>query len=371
MEIKSIVLLLSTLCTFNMLVQCVENPNNHYYAVILAGGSGERLWPLSRQEKPKQLLSVAQDGTLLDQAIDRVINYIPKKNIWVSTTTKYTKIIQEYVGNRVGIISAEPSSRNTGPAILLTCMKIAQQDPEAVILFVPADPFIPAAQYQSFQQSVQHVLKFATEHNSIVLLGVNPTYPATGYGYIEYDKNTINGSNCHSVVSFKEKPSYEVANEYLQKGCMLWNIGMFCAQATVFIDEFKRLAPVVYETVAAYIGGMGTYEQAPSISIDYAVIEKSNVTAVLPIDLTWYDVGNLQVFLSLKNQFEGLKTQLVSVDANNNLVDAPDLLVALVGVSDLCINKTGNILVIAHEKATEKIRSVVEQLKKEHQANYL
>lgn len=345
--------------------------NSHYYAVILAGGSGERLWPLSTQKKPKQLLAIAQDGTLLDQAIDRVMNYIPKKNIWVSTTTKYTGIVEEYVGNRVGVVSAEPSARNTAPAILLTCMKIAQQDPQAVIMFVPADPFIPVAQYPSFEQSVQHVLDFAADHHSIVLLGVRPTYPATGYGYIEYGNNTLNGSHCHAVVSFKEKPSYEVACDYLKNGSMLWNIGMFCAQASVFIDEFKNLAPVVYEKVAAYVDGLGTYEQSPSISIDYAVMEKSTATAVLPIDLTWYDVGNLQVFLSLKNQFEGLNTQVVSVDASNNLVNAPDLLVALVGVSNLCINKTGNILVIAHEKATEKIRDVVDKLKKDNKINYL
>lgn len=366
--IISLVLLLSVHSTFG-----TENSqiNKHAYAVILAGGSGERLWPLSRQDKPKQLLSVAQDGTLLDQAIDRVMNYIPKDNIWISTTTKYTEIINQYVGMRIGTISAEPSPRNTGPAILLTVMKIAQIDPQAVVMFVPADPFIPRAQNDNFAQSVQKALDFAAAHDCIALLGVKPTFPSTGYGYIEHEpSNPDNHDSLLKIVSFREKPAYEKASEYVQQG-LLWNMGMFCGKVSVFIDEFKTHAPEIYTGVATYLKGDAGYDKAPSISIDYAIMEKSSKTFVLPMELTWYDVGNLQIFLSLKEQHEGLKTELVSVDSQNNLVDIPDMLVALVGVNNLCITKKDNILVIAKDTRTEQIRDVVKQLKKENKQAYL
>ncbi len=349
-----------------------QQVNNHAYAVILAGGSGERLWPLSRQNKPKQLLSVAQDGTLLDQAIDRIMDYIPKENIWISTTTKFTKIIDQYVGTRIGTISAEPSPRNTGPAILLTVMKIAQVDPQAVVMFVPADPFIPRAQNSNFLLSVKKAIDFAQAHDCIALLGVMPSSPSTGYGYIEHELiNEANKDSLLKIISFREKPSYEKACQYVQQGNMLWNMGMFCSKVSVFIEEFKTYAPDIYTAVSAYLQGQGTYEEAPNTSIDYAVIEKSTKTYVLPMELTWYDVGNLQVFLSLKQQHEGLKTELISVDSTNNLVDIPDMTVALVGVHNLCITKKDNILVIAKDTSTEQIRDVVKQLKKENKQRYL
>ena len=339
--------------------------NKNAYAVILAGGSGERLWPLSRQEKPKQLLTIAQKGTLLDQAIDRIMDYIPQNNIWISTTTKFTNIINEYVGNRVGAVIAEPSARNTAPAILLTCMKIAQDNPDGIVIFLPADPFIPRAENKMFARSIQKALDFVAANDCIALLGVNPKEPSTAYGYIEYDKNSSSDSLI-KILSFHEKPSLNVATSYVQQGNMLWNTGMFCGKASVFIKEFQRYCPEVYNGIVNFLAGTASYDKVPSISIDYAVIEKSQQTYVLPMELTWYDVGNLQVFLSLKQQYEGLKTDLVTEDSHNNLVDVPDQLVALVGVDNLCVYKTGNILIIAKDSATEKIRGIVSQLKKEN-----
>lgn len=214
---------------------------SHVYAVILAGGSGERLWPLSRKYRPKQLLTVGNQGTLLDQAIERLLPTIPAENIRISTTKRYEKIIHNYVGNRIGTTIIEPSSRNTGPAILLTCMKLYEHDPDAVIIFVPADPFIPKEDNYRFINYVNQALAFSQSHDCITLLGVKPTMPATGYGYIEYIDNETQAP--YKVVKFHEKPSLEVARNYMTMRTMLWNIGMFCGKASVFIDEFRYAAP--------------------------------------------------------------------------------------------------------------------------------
>lgn len=358
-------LIILTLCYGIFAEQELRINSQNLYAAILAGGSGERLWPLSRQQKPKQLLEIAQKGTLLDQAIDRIMDYIPKENILISTTLKFASIINEYVGSRIGQVICEPSARNTAPAILLTCMKIAQLNPDAVVIFLPADPFIPRAENAAFADSIKQALNFVAENDCIALLGVKPTDPSTAYGYIEYDQ-TAPSDSLTKIVSFHEKPSLDKAVSYLAQGNMLWNTGMFCGKASVFIKEFQQHSPEVYKGIVDFLAGNSSYDKIPSISIDYAVIEKSKHTYVLPINLTWYDVGNLQVFLSLKQQYEGFDTTLVTEDARNNLVDVPKHLVALVGVDDLCVYKSDDVIIIAKNSATEKIRAIVNQLKKEN-----
>ncbi len=362
-----IVLAIATYCT----TRTTEYNADHVYAVILAGGSGERLWPYSNQKRPKQLLHIAQQGTLLEQAINRFATSIPHERIWISTTEKFKSIINETCGSHVGAIIAEPAPQNTAPSILLSCLSIAAQDPQATIIFAPADPFIPEQESKVFVESIQKTIIFAQKHNCIALLGVKPTSPATGYGYIEHTPATDNGSNLLQVLRFHEKPSLEKAIEYCSSTTMLWNIGMFCGTATAFIEAFKKHVPTIFEAVTAFVEGHGMYTAAPAISIDYAIMEKSEKIFVLPISLTWYDVGNLHTFLSLKKQFDGENTRIISVQSKDNLVDAPDLVVALVGLDNLCITKQQNVLVIAKKESTEQIRDVVRYLKKNNEQTLL
>lgn len=342
----------------------------HIYFVILAGGSGERLWPLSRQSKPKQLLAVGDEQTLLDQAINRVQPLAFRETIWVSTTKQHAPSIEKEVGKDVGRVLAEPGSRNTGPAILYSCFEIYKKDPEALIVFLPADPFIPSKDNEKFVQFLEHAIDFTAHNDAITLLGVKPTYPATGYGYIEFTSGSQMAP--YPVKKFHEKPSLESAKHYLESGNMLWNIGMFCGKASVFMEEFKAHAPEIYQGVSDFVNGKIPYETIKSDSIDYAVMEKSKRVAVLPVDFAWWDVGNIEIFLSIKDQYGALnKEKIVSTESENNLIDVPNKLVALIGVNNLCVVQTDEVLLITKREDAEKVRAIVKSLKQGSLKNYL
>lgn len=341
-----------------------EMKDRSLYCVIVAGGDGTRLWPLSRQAKPKQLLPLGSDATLLEQAIDRIAPMTSKDRIWISTTVQHERSVQDLVGKRVGRVVVEPGSRNTGPAILLSCMQIYAIDPDAVIVFLPADPFIPHRDWKKVRNFLEHAVDHARETEEIVLLGVEPTYPSTAYGYIAFDKEVVMNHNApYKVTHFREKPSYELAEQYLDEGNNLWNIGVFCARASTFMHEFSVTAPLMFEGVQRYLNNQDSYQSIVSDSIDYAVLERSRKVSVLPVDFSWCDVGNIEVFLSLKQQYNTLDANFISVDSHNNLVDVPGRLVALVGVDDLCIVEVDDALLITKRKAAEEVRGIVKLLK--------
>lgn len=337
---------------------------NNFYIVILAGGKGERLWPLSRQTKPKQLLPFEENFTLLEQTVERVKELVPVENIWIVTTQQHEQSIKNIVGDTVGEIIAEPMSRNTAPAILYTCMRIQEKNPNATIAFLPADHAISPK--QSFVDALHTALSYSENNDVITLLGLKPTYAATGYGYIEYKESH---RDLHSILSFHEKPTPARAEQYIQTPNMLWNIGIFCGTITRFLDEFKLHTYDLYKKIHKYMLTNQGYEDAQNISIDYAVIEKSIKTVVLPVDFEWSDVGNLDIFLTA--QKKKFPTKKICIDAHNNTIDVPDKLVALIGVNDLCIVQTNDVLVIAKRSEVEKVKQVVQELHSNNQIEYL
>lgn len=355
---KKLVLVL-TLVGFMITAHAAHTPDDTYF-VVLAGGNGERLWPLSRMSKPKQLLAVGSELTLLEQAVERAACLVPRDHILISTTQQHAASVRQTVGETAGAIIVEPGSRNTGPAILLCCFEVLQKNPHATIVFVPADPFIPET--HKFVGFMEHALDFVRHHNSITLLGMRPTFPATGYGYIEYDPQRTSHIP-YQVTHFREKPSYEIAQQYMEAGNVLWNIGIFAAKVQTFIEEFKRHAPEIYDGVVAYRAGTLSYSQIKSDSVDYAVMEKTDNVFVLPVDFTWCDVGNIEVFLSLQKDYKQERGSYLEFNARNNLVDVPHKMVALVGVDDLCVVETADALLIVKRDQAEHVRGIVKQLK--------
>ncbi|MCL4229787.1 mannose-1-phosphate guanylyltransferase [Candidatus Dependentiae bacterium] len=344
--------------------------SKNVYAVILAGGSGERLWPLSRLQFPKQLLSLEEQKTFLDQAIERVSTFIPTSHIMVNTTRNHAERISHAVGDRVSDIIIEPGARNTGPAILYCCLRLHQKDPDAVVVFLPADHYIPVS--TKFVEFLEHAITYAMHHDRMVLLGLQPRYPATGYGYIEYDPVLVSKYNgVVPVKKFHEKPAYDVAQAYVTAGNMLWNAGIFCAKVSVFLDEFRIHAPEMYQGVSNSLHDIDCYHQVMSESVDYAIMEKSGRISVLPADFPWCDIGNVEIFLSLKEQKRSTSRRVIAYESQNSLVDVPDRLVALVGVDDLCVVDTGEILLVAKRQEAEKVKMIVQTLKDMKAYEYL
>ncbi len=335
------------------------------YGVILAGGKGERLWPLSREKTPKQFLSLNQK-TLLSHTIDRIRSCINQDMISIVTTEQHADLVRSLCNTAHALI-IEPYSRNTGPALLLSCLTIAAQDPSALVAFFPADHHIQDT--KKFGAVLAQALHNSLSNSTITLIGVKPTFPATGYGYIEYDVAQVEYYS--KIVRFHEKPTLVNAQHYCQLPNMVWNIGVFCAQVTVFIEEYKKLAPDMYQDVVNYFetGDSALYQDIESISVDYAIMEKSDRLDVIPGDFDWSDIGNLSTFLSLQSLQDNQRKPL-EINASNNLVTT-DLLTVLIGVDDLCIVKTNDVLLIAKRDEVEKVKLAVNELRKNNLKNYL
>lgn len=340
--------------------------DKNLYIVVLAGGKGERLWPLSRSHCPKQTLSFINQRSLLEHTVDRISPLVPKKNIFIITTQEQQSLINECIGKEVGSILCEPASRNTGPAILYTCDKIYAQNQDAVILFIPSDAYIDDA--NAYRNYLVLAIERARDCKDIILLGVKPNWPATGYGYIEYAKSK---DKICKVKHFHEKPNTEIAQMYLESDTMLWNIGNFCAKASTFLDQFKTFAPQLYADFKLFCAGKKSYEQLENISIDNAVMEKSNAVYVVPVIFGWSDVGNLDTFLSLLKLPHELHDNIIEIESKNNVALVKDKLIALIGVQDLCIVQTDDVLLVAKRKDVEKVKLVLQQLKNNKLSHYL
>ena len=336
------------------------NENSHQYAVILAGGKGERLWPLSRQSRPKQFLSVCNGVSLLEQTIDRVSRILPKERIFLLCAQDQEILIDAPIREKIGGVITEPVQRNTGPAIALGCYRIFDNDPEACITFLPADHVIQPQPL--FEDALKRAWQFCSRSSfDILLFGIKPTRPATGYGYLECASEVPAGEPAR-VIKFHEKPELSVAQKYLLKPNFFWNSGLFCAQARSFIAQFKRYAPEIADGVEHFVRTGAGYEMAPAVSIDYAVLEKSSDIFGLPVEFQWSDVGNLDAFLSLAEQ-AGAGNAPLQIDAARNLVHAPSKTVVLIGVHDVCIVETSDALLVARREDVERVKQALAELK--------
>jgi len=336
---------------------------NNTHFVILAGGSGQRLWPLSTKDCPKHLIPFIGQKSLLQQAIDRILSLAASyKNIWIITNDYQLNKIKDHVDHQINIIS-EPAARNTAPAILFTCHKIQAVEKDATIIILPADHFIP--DQQAFLYDLNNICDFVQANNKIATIGIKPTFPATGYGYIQAGLNVDN--NVYTVEKFHEKPSTDQANQYIKQDNMFWNGGIFVGKLNTFLHEFEVNAPKLSSDMHKFFDEKLDYHDLENISIDYAVMEQSRNIVVIPTSFEWSDVGNLNVFLSLQQKFQPAKTEIISIDGQNNLASTNKKVIVFIGLSDLCVVETDNVILISKKEAVESVKKALPQISKTHQ----
>jgi mannose-1-phosphate guanylyltransferase len=335
---------------------------NHVYVGILAGGSGERLWPLSRTNRPKQLIPFVNNQSLLEQTINRVLAnpLINKENVFLITNAHQASLIDESVKQKIGFIIEEPAARNTAPAILLACQKLIEKDPLAVVAFLPADHYIPDV--AAFNEVLTKMIMHASTHREITLLGLKPRYAATGFGYIQISMQS-QADGAARVVKFHEKPNAKVADFYMHQEDFLWNMGIFAGQVKIFLDECITYSLDLFVGMERYLVGNLAYEELPKISIDFAVIEKSSRLSVFAALFEWYDIGNLQSFLSVQAQYSPGSSHVLSLYSHDNLAMANKKVVAFIGVNNLCVVETEDALLIVNKDNIEEVRNILPAVK--------
>ena len=365
-------------------------PNPHHYGLILAGGRGTRFWPRSRRRSAKQVLNVVGSRSLIQNTVDRLRPVIAPERLWVLTNDYLRdEIVRQLPEIPAPQILAEPAQRNTAPAIGLAAHILQSIDPDAVMGVFPADHVI--AREGRYRQLVRGAFRSA-ERGQMVVLGILPRWPETGYGYIEFPRGTEPGSKPVAIRCFHEKPDARTARRYVAAGRFFWNAGMFFWRAGVLLDELRRNLPRTASILAALpafhdAGFPAKLREAfplcENISIDYAVMERAQgVAGIACPEIGWNDVGSWNaVYELLPHDTDGnvllqdaiwlkpvqqhrLKPVPPSQAAGGNYVDAGGKLVALVGVSNLIVIDTPDALLIAHRDSAQQVGDVVKILEK-------
>ena len=349
--------------------------NSNNYAVIMAGGIGSRFWPFSRVTKPKQFHDVLGVGkTMIQQTAERFLNTCPKENIFVVTNKIYIDIVKEQLPYlSYDQILAEPVGRNTAPCIAYAAYKIKQKNPDACLVVAPSDHII--LKEQEFEKTVTIALQEASSKDVLITLGIKPSRPDTGYGYIQYleDKQ----SNIQKVKTFTEKPALELAKTFLESGDFVWNAGIFIFNVKAIIDAFEKFMPEMaeifeegkndYWTAQEPFFIQRAYSHSKNISIDYGVMEKSPNVYVLLSDFGWSDLGTWKSLyeFSNKNNFGNvLQGNIMAYDVTNSIIKTPsEKLVVVHGLHDFIVAEYEGVLMICKKEDEQKVKDFVADVK--------
>lgn len=350
---------------------------NAVYPVLLAGGVGARLWPLSRELSPKQLIKLFGDESLLQSTLKRIIPVLNAENVRIVCGDKQVDETARQMGetgiSSAGKIICEPCGRNTAPAILLAVLNILKDERDAVLCVFPADHVV--GDHDAFQHKLESAIQLANE-GFVVTFGIRPHYPETGYGYIEGEKALAYGAR--TIKRFVEKPDITTAKEYLKAGNFYWNSGMFAFRASVMLDEFNAFEPQLFTRMRNLVGGKQPvarvdYEKLPNISIDYAIMERTDKGAVLPSDFGWSDIGSfksLYDFLPKDAKGNVKMGDVISQKAKNCLMIGSKRLVVANHVEDMVVVETSDAVFVSAMENTQDVKTVVAELKKKKRKEY-
>ncbi len=358
---------------------------SHTYVAIMAGGIGSRFWPQSRTAKPKQFLDILNTGkTLIQLTYERYLKLVPQENIYVVINDDYETLTKEQLpGLNDAQILKEPMRRNTAPCITYACDKIYARDKDATIIIAASDHLI--LEEAKFQEVIKQCIEFVSNNTYLVTIGIKPTKPATGYGYIQFEDENGEG-NFYKVKTFTEKPSTEIAKTFLKSGDFLWNSGMFVWKAKTLLRAVVKYLPEVaeafregnkhYDTPTEKKFIQEAYSQCTNISIDYGVMEKAENVYTLPAEFGWSDIGSWDSLYEmyehdyLGNAVSGKKVKIY--DASHNMVMVPnDKLVVLQGLDGYCVIDTGDVLLICQKEKEQEIKQITVDLKVANLDKYL
>lgn len=344
----------------------------------MAGGIGSRFWPISRTAHPKQFIDILGTGkTLIQQTYDRFLKIVPKENIFILTNEVYSTLVLEQLPElKPEQILAEPIMRNTAPCIAYGCHKIQQINPDAAIVVAPSDHLI--LNTEAFVDSINKSLQAAVNHEALITLGIKPSRPDTGYGYIQYSSSQID-DEFYKVKTFTEKPNAELAATFLQSGDFLWNAGIFVWSVKNILRSFQKHLPDMYdifnEGQAAYNTPrerefvQSAFFQCTNISIDYGIMEKADNVYVLPSEFGWSDLGTwASVYELTEKDYVGNAVipseKVIMYDSSNCMVKMPEgKLVVLHGLHDFIIVEDNNTLMICPKDQEQHVKQIVTDIK--------
>jgi len=355
------------------------------YAAIIAGGSGTRLWPKSTQARPKQFQCLYGEKTLLQETVRRLEPLIPRENFYVIANRSHEAPVREQLPwlsetNYIG----EPVGKDTAPAVGVIATIIAHRDPDATILITPADHVI--LKEIQFRRLLEVAERVAGEGRKVVTIGIKPTGPETGYGYIQMaeDYREIDEIQVHPVLSFKEKPDLKTAEEYVASWQYVWNSGMFIWKAQTILDLFRDHAPDIYKLLIRYQGALGTpneakvfeeiYDAFPRISVDYAILEHAEDICVIPASIGWSDLGSWASLFDVMEQDEdgnAIVGEHVGIDTHNCLIHSCGRLIATIGLDNLIVVDGGDVVLVLPAGRSQDIKPLLEELKKQGKSKYL
>ena len=359
--------------------------NNNHYVAIMAGGIGSRFWPMSRTHFPKQFLDILGIGrTLIQDTYDRFARFIPAANIYIVTSEEYRHIVKQQLPElKEANILCEPSRKNTAPCVAYIAYKLNEINPDGALICAPADHLILDG--KAFNKVCLEALDFVSKHKALITLGIKPTNPNTGYGYIQFEQQGVS-DNVYKVKTFTEKPNLELARTFLASGDFLWNAGIFVWQVKNIVSAFAKYLPEMAEVFEAEKGNLNTaeekkaieriYPQCTNISIDYGIMEKANNVYLIPSSFGWSDLGTWNsAYENMEKDYLGNAVSgdnVMVIDATRCMIHSRnEKLYLLQGMDDYIVVDTDDVLMICKKEKEQEIKEYVAEVKRNKGEKFL
>ena len=372
--------------------RCNMGKKPNVYVAIMAGGGGTRFWPWSREERPKQILPIVSHRSMIWETVGRLRPFIPPEKIFIVTSQSQAEGLHREVPQiPKSNLLLEPVGRNTAPCLCLAALHIEKKNPQAVMVALPADHFIPDR--PGFLRTLRAAVQFAADQDFLITLGVRPTEPETGYGYIQKGETLgmVEGMPVFRAKAFREKPPLRKARVYLRRQDYFWNSGMFIWQAGVFLEAAKKFLPRLYGEMKLLQNSLGTpqgrkalekiYARAQPVSVDYGIMEKADNVALIEAQFSWNDVGSWAALgkiwpkdrkgNALMGGTRPGRGKILAIDSSDCLVRGEEKLIAVIGLKDMIVVESGNAFLICPRERSQEVRRVLQELKNRSWKEYL